>query len=83
MDPWSYSLRELLAMQEAKLEEQWWHTAAIMCTIHNSQVTKRREAKSPAEFHPTERRKRRRCVSAKDGVAILTQALLADSRSNK
>jgi hypothetical protein len=67
-------------MQEKKLDEQWWHTASIICAIHNSQVTKRQHAKTPAHFHPTERRRARRAcrVSAREGIQQLTNALMAE-----
>ena len=80
VEPWTYTIRELWAMHIGALEERWWHTANIMATIHNSQISKRNQVKSPADFHPLERNKRRAAqVSAKEGVQYLTRALISAS----
>lgn len=58
-EPWTFTLRQLEAMAEARLKSQWNHTAAILHELHeNKRMTaiigklKPPPARSAVDYHP-------------------------------
>ncbi len=54
VDPGPLTLRELLWMTDARRNDQWSHTAAVMALTANvhRNPKKRSQPYTPAEFHP-------------------------------
>lgn len=57
LNPNSFTLRELAWMAEAKLEEDWNLTSALIAMIFNVNCTKKKDLKSPNDFHPLHSKK--------------------------
>jgi len=71
VDPGPLTLRELIWMVDARRQDQWSHTAAVMALVANVHRNPKRRSSpyAPAEFHPLAERKQ---VSvAKVGVRVL------------
>lgn len=72
LDPWPYSLRELIWMSEAKQTESWNHTATMLATIENCAMTKKRRPTQPADRHPFAKRAPRK-LSRAESLRMLDQ----------
>lgn len=76
MEPWRFSLRELLVMAHARIKERWNHTAQIVATILevNRDKKKRSTPITAAECHPYHRQRGGR------GVPFTKELLRAQAR---
>lgn len=66
MDPHPLTLRELYAMWEGRVRENWNHTAQMMALTANINRDPKRKSKpfAPAYFHPFERARESRVIPA-------------------
>jgi hypothetical protein len=66
VDPHPLTLRELVAMAEGRIRENWNHTAQLMALTANINRDPKRKPKpySPADFHPMENARQSRVIPA-------------------
>lgn len=53
VDAHHYTFGELVALSDAKRKHDWGQTACLRSTIHNANISKKSDAKTPAYFDPT------------------------------
>jgi len=71
LDPAPLTLRQLVWMVDARRQDQWSHTAAVMALTANVHRNPKRRSQpfSPAEFHPLLDRKPAKLKKA--GIRVL------------
>ncbi len=52
VEPWAFTLRELIAMCEARRRDAWDHTAQLLAFFYNSLKRKQDPTAHPAQFNP-------------------------------
>ena len=50
--PGEWTLRQLIAARDGRLESDWWHTAQLLAQFYNANRTKGAPALPPAKFNP-------------------------------
>lgn len=83
VDPYDFTLRELLYMRDGKEEVAWWHTAAVRSTIANSQRDPKKKPSpyTPDDFYPKPKKKRQ--ADAKVPISILKKVFIDGVQPSK
>lgn len=75
IDPGPFTLRELIAMAEARSQQAWAHTSSILALIANlHRDPKRTRAYKPGDFNPHMRRKP--ATVQRVGISVLKQVFV-------
>lgn len=70
IEPWSFTFGELAEMAYGRQQFAWDQTASLMAMIHNANISKRSQAKSPIDFHPMSRQKKKKLGKAESVSAL-------------
>lgn len=76
MEPWSFSLRELVWMAEKRRSADWDVGASIIAKIHNVNCVKRTDTIRPEDIHPFAPKPPRIELSPKESGDLLVALLV-------
>lgn len=60
-------------MAQSKQDDDWHHTAAIICIINNVNAVKKKDQREPGYFHPFTRKKPKRKLTRQESRDRLNQ----------
>jgi hypothetical protein len=76
VEPWTFTFGELAAMARARQMAAWEAVSALLAMTHNVHCTRQSQIRSPEEFHPL--RKKRRRLSRQESAAALIAAFVTN-----
>ena len=78
MNPGPFTLAELADMAEARLEDEWNHTSALLALLANvNRDPKKHGPYRPEDFHPFRRRSAAGMRITRENIGLLKQVFLS------